>query len=200
MSITSLAYSTPFAAPSFPAVSHLPESRQWVVTPLANGHHELKVWGKLPPRWLANLTGGLSARHISVQSGYANKLSPTVWQGTFEIIPTAGHPLPATFDYYELALNGGPMAAPTAVLLDAFQAELRDDALFVEVRGADSVGFLMSMLKLFAFYSLYPAEVSIDTPGGRVLDRFWLKGLGGAPPTAELAAALRLELGKLRVM
>ena len=52
------------------------------------------------------------------------------------------------------------------------------------------------MLKLFTFYSLYPAEVSIDTPQGRVLDRFRLKGLGGSTPTDELCAGLRLELNK----
>jgi UTP:GlnB (protein PII) uridylyltransferase len=41
----------------------------------------------------------------------------------------------------------------------------------------DSVGFLVALLKTFAFFSLFPAEVHIDTPGGRVHDRFWLKGL-----------------------
>ena len=55
----------------------------------------------------------------------------------------------------------------------------------------------MTLLKTFAFCSLYPAEVSIDTPHGRVHDRFWLKGLGGAAPSTALAEGLRLELGKL---
>lgn len=187
--------------PALPALHppHLPTAlpgKQWVVTRLPSGRHELKLWGKFPPRWLANLTGALSARQISVQCGYANKLSPTVWQGTFELIPTEGQTLPAHLDFSELALHDAHAAAPAVTLLDKILVEKRDDAIFVEVRGADSVGFLMSMLKLFTFYSLYPAEVSIDTPQGRVLDRFWLKGLGGSIPTDEVCTALRLELSK----
>jgi hypothetical protein len=166
------------------------------VTLLPGGHHELKLWGKFPPRWLANLTAALSARQISVQRGSANKLSPTVWQGTFELLPAAGQSLPADLDYYQLAQHDAATSATAALVLDKILVEKRDDAIFVEVRGADSVGFLMSMLKLFTFYSLYPAEVSIDTPQGRVLDRFWLKGLGGSTPTDEVCAGLRLELSK----
>lgn len=174
----------------------LPANRQWVVTPHTSGRHELKLWGKFPPRWLANLTAALSANEISVQCGYANKLSPTVWQGTFELVPANGQVLPAHLDYNQLAHHDDPAPPPALISLDKILVETREDALFVEVRGADSVGFLMSMLKLFTFYSLYPAEVSIDTPHGCVLDRFWLKGLGGSTPTDELCTALRLELGK----
>lgn len=184
------------SAPRSPQLSLLPQSKQWVITPLPNGRHELKLWGKFPPRWLANLTGALSARQISVQCGYANKLSPTVWQGTFELVPTAGQGLPVHLDYNELAQHDNPTPSAAAIILDRFLAEKRSDAIFVEVRGADSVGFLMSMLKLFTFYSLYPAEVSIDTPQGRVLDRFWLQGLGGSTPIDELCTGLRLELNK----
>lgn len=184
------------SSPRTPHLSPVPPSKQWVATILPGGRHELKLWGKFPPRWLANLTAALSARQISVQCGYANKLSPTVWQGTFELIPTAGQTLPAHLDYYQLAQHDDPTPPPAVIALDKVLVEKRDDAIFVEVRGADSVGFLMSMLKLFTFYSLYPAEVSIDTPQGRVLDRFWLKGLGGSTPTDELCAGLKLELNK----
>ena len=58
---------------------------QWVEVPLAGGKFELKLWGKFPPRWLANLTGGLASKGITIHKGYANKLSPTIWQGTFEL-------------------------------------------------------------------------------------------------------------------
>lgn len=187
-----------FAAPALrpPQLSCAPQNKQWIVTPLPSGRHELKLWGKFPPRWLANLTGALSAQQISVQGGYANKLSPTVWQGTFELIPASGQGLPAHLDYYELAQHSAATPPTTVLSLDRILIEKRADAVFVEVRGADSVGFLMSLLKLFTFHSLYPAEVSIDTPQGHVLDRFWLKGLGGSTPSDELCAALRLELNK----
>lgn len=182
--------------PRTPHLSTVPAGKQWVLTTLPNGRHELKLWGKFPPRWLANLTAALSSRQISVQCGYANKLSPTVWQGTFELIPAAGQTLPPHLDYSQLAQHDELTPPPARIVLDKVLVEKRDDAIFVEVRGADSVGFLMSMLKLFTFYSLYPAEVSIDTPQGRVLDRFWLKGLGGSTPTEELCNGLRLELNK----
>lgn len=189
-------YATTAPHPSSPN-TYSKQSPQWIVTPLSNGHHELKLWGKFPPRWLANLTGALSAQQISVQCGYANKLSPTVWQGTFELVPVAGQRLTGNLDYYQLAQGNTSTPAPSTISLDQFVAEKRNDAIFVEVRGADSVGFLMSMLKLFTFHSLYPAEVSIDTPNGHVLDRFWLKGLGGSTPTEEIFSGLRQELSKL---
>lgn len=184
------------AVPLPPQLSPVSPGKQWVETRLPSGRHELKLWGKFPPRWLANLTAALSARQINVQCGSANKLSPTVWQGTFELIPAAGQTLPAHLDYYQLAQHDDLAPPPAVIILDKVLVEKRADAIFVEVRGADSVGFLMSMLKLFTFYSLYPAEVSIDTPQGRVLDRFWLKGLGGSTPTDELCTGLRLELRK----
>lgn len=186
--------------PRAPHLATLPPNKQWVLTTLPSGRQELKLWGKLPPRWLANLTAALSARQISVQCGYANKLSPTVWQGTFELIPAAGQTLPANLDYSQMAEQHDLTQSPAKVVLDKVLVEKRNDAIFVEVHGADSVGFLMSMLKLFTFYSLYPAEVSIDTPQGRVLDRFWLKGLGGSTPTDELCSALQVELNKHRTL
>lgn len=170
------------------------DQHQWVLDPLTEGRSELKLRGKFPPRWLANLTSGLARQGISVQRGNASKLSPLVWQGTFEIC-AAGRTLP-TLDFLALAYQqeGGTVAEP--VRLDNSTIRAEGDALFVEVQGEDSVGFLMTLLKTFAFFSLYPAEVRIDTPAGRVHDRFWLKGLGGSAPTAELCAALRLELQK----
>lgn len=169
-------------------------ARQWTLTPLPGGRHELKLWGKLPPRWLANLTGGLSAHGLDVQRGYAHKLSPTVWQGTFEF--GAGGSFPPQLDFPAMAHAAPAAGNEVGIRLDSFTVKPHEQALYVEVAGEDTVGFLMTLLKLFAFYSLYPAEVSIDTPHGRVHDRFWLKGLAGAEPSAEVAATLRAELAK----
>ena len=169
---------------------------QWVEVPLAGGKFELKLWGKFPPRWLANLTSGLAAKGITIHKGYANKLSPTIWQGTFELSRLGASQL-GQLDYVALAQQGEKSVAAAAIQLEHVAVKPGDDALFVEIKGADSVGFLMMLLKTFAFCSLYPAEVSIDTPHGRVHDRFWLKGLGGSAPSTALGDGLRLELNKL---
>jgi hypothetical protein len=170
---------------------------QWVEVPLAGGKFELKLWGKFPPRWLANLTSGLAAKGITIHKGYANKLSPTVWQGTFELSRLDAQQLPGQIDYVALAQQGEKSVAAAAIQLEHVAINSGEEALFVEIKGDDSVGFLMTLLKTFAFCSLYPAEVSIDTPHGRVHDSFWLKGLGGSAPSAALGEGLRLELNKL---
>lgn len=170
---------------------------QWVEVPLAEGKSELKLWGKFPPRWLANLSSGLAAKGITIHKGYANKLSPTIWQGTFELSRLdVGQP-GGQLDYVALAQQGEQRVAATAIQLEHVAVKPGNEALFVEIKGDDSVGFLMTLLKTFAFCSLYPAEVSIDTPHGRVHDRFWLKGLGGSAPSTALGEGLRLELNKL---
>ena len=168
---------------------------QWVEVPLPGGKFELKLWGKFPPRWLANLTSGLAAKGITIHKGYANKLSPTIWQGTFELSRLdAGQR--GQLDYVALAEQGEKSVDAAAIQLEDVAVRPGEDALFVEIKGEDSVGFLMALLKTFAFCSLYPAEVSIDTPHGRVHDRFWLKGLGGSAPSPALGEGLRLELQK----
>jgi hypothetical protein len=167
--------------------------------PTGRGYHGLKIRGQFPPRWLANLTGALAARGITIQRGSASKLTPSLWEATLEIAPAGGGELPAGLDYPALAHTTAaydPAAVP--LHLDSYTLEQREDALFVEVKGPDSVGFLKTLLKIFAFFSLFPAEVHIDTPGGRVHDRFWLKGVGGIAPSESSRHGLQIELEKLR--
>jgi hypothetical protein len=166
--------------------------------PTGRGFHELKIRGQLPPRWLANLTSALAARGINIQRGNASKLTPSLWQATLDIAPAGDGELPVGLDYPALAqttVAADPAAVP--IHLDSYSLEMRSDSLFVEVKGADSVGFLVALLKTFAFFSLFPAEVHIDTPGGRVHDRFWLKGVGGLAPSESSRQGLQIELDKL---
>lgn len=166
--------------------------------PTGRGFHKLKIRGQFPPRWLANLTSALATRGINIQQGNASKLTPSLWQATLEIVPAGGGELPAGLDYSALAQTTAA-AAPAAVPihLDSYSLEMRGETLFVEVKGADSVGFLVALLKTFAFFSLFPAKVHIDTPGGRVHDRFWLKGVGGLAPSESSRQGLQIELEKL---
>lgn len=166
--------------------------------PAAGGLFELKIWGKFPPRWLANLTSGLAARGISVHRGCASKVTPTLWQGAFVISPAGGEDA-GKIDFLALVRDGA-VTAPleSRIRLDRYSVQKRNDALHVEVEGPDAVGFLVALLKTFAFFSLFPAEVSIDTPGGRVSDHFWLKGVGGTSPSESSLRGLEIELEKLR--
>jgi len=166
--------------------------------PIGRGYYELKLRGQFPPRWLANLTSALAARGISIERGSASKVTPSLWQASFEILP-AGGVLPAGLDFLALAhAAAGTGPASGRMHLDAYALEQRDEALFVEVNGPDCVGFLEALLKTFAFFSLFAAEVQIDTPGGRVHDRFWLKGVGGLSPSDSSRQGLQIELEKLR--
>jgi len=166
--------------------------------PIGRGLHELKLSGQFPPRWLANLTSALAARGISIERGSAIKVTPSLWQATFEILP-AGGVLPVGLDCLALAHAAGAAgAAAGEIHLESYTLDLRGDALFVEIFGPDCVGFLEALLKTFAFFSLFPAEVHIDTPGGRVHDRFWLKGVGGLSPSESSRQGLQIELEKLR--
>lgn len=167
--------------------------------PTGHGSYELKIRGQFPPRWLANLTSALAARGISVQRGSASKVSPSHWEAMFEIAPAGGGKLPIDLDYPALARTTKTTdTTAVPIHLDNYTLEHQRDALFVEVKAADSVGFLVTLLKNFAFFSLFPAEVQIDTPGGRVHDRFWLKGVGGIAPSESSRQGLQIELEKMR--
>lgn len=167
--------------------------------PIGHGSYELKVRGQFPPRWLANLTSALAARGISVQCGSASKISPSLWEAVFEISPAGAGELPTDLDYLALARATKAVDISTVpIRLDSYTLEHQGDALFVEVKAADSVGFLVALLKTFAFFSLFPAGVQIDTPGGRVHDRFWLKGVGGMAPSESSRQGLQIELTKMR--
>jgi len=182
------------AAPSDPTMSE----PGFELQANAAGFYELKIWGKFPPRWLANLTSALSSRNIGIHRGAAHKVTPSLWLGTLEISPAAAGELPDRLDYLALTRDGAELPETAdRVRLESFSLERRDGALFVEVNGSDSVGFLVTLLKTFAFFSLFPSEVRIDTPGGRVHDRFWLKGVAGIAPSDASMQGLRIELEKL---
>jgi hypothetical protein len=54
------------------------------------------------------------------------------------------------------------------------------------------------MLGVFAFFALFPHEMSIDTHASEVRDVFRLQGIAGRKVSAAAEAALRRDLEKLR--
>ncbi|MBI2354034.1 MAG: hypothetical protein HYV06_03215 [Deltaproteobacteria bacterium] len=66
-----------------------------------------------------------------------------------------------------------------------------EGSLYIEVTGEDRLGFLSALLNAFSLFSLFPVEMVVETKQKKVMDRFWLKGLGGASPSESAASALR---------
>ena len=163
--------------------------------PITPGLFELRIWGKFPPKWLANLCGGLTAHQANIHRGQANKLTPTLWQATLEFSGETADFTPQHIPYLRMAQrSGGGLAGE--IELDSYVLERRDDALYLQVRGVDRLGFLEALLKLFALYALFPAEVRLDTSAGLAEDLFWLKGMGGTSPSEASMAGLRTELDR----
>jgi hypothetical protein len=162
------------------------------------GHYELKIWGKFPPRWLANLTSGLSDRDINIHRGAAHKVTASFWEGTLEVSPAAGGGFPESLDFIALTRDIHVSERADNIRLERFTVQRQEGAFIVEIEAPDSVGFLVTLLKKFAFFSLFPVEVRIDTPSGRVRDSFRLKGIGGMAPSDASFHGLKTELDKLR--
>lgn len=159
----------------------------------------LDVWGYLPPGWLGRLASGLSHSRIGIVRGKARKATAVTWNSSFQI-ERAGEADPLAVDY--LALASGRMEVPpgsSLVLHDYVLERSRnvEGTLYAEVSGPDRIGFLVSILKIFSFYSLFPVEMLVETEGGRVFDRFWLKGIGGSVPTPESCRLLKESLDAL---
>lgn len=156
---------------------------------------ELRIWGKFPPKWLVNLCGGLTGHQANIHRGQASKITPTLWQAALEFSGETAAFAPERIPYLHLAQRSRAGRADE-IDLESYAIERRDDALFVRVRGADRLGFLESLLKLFALYTLFPAEVKFDTTAGVAEDLFWLKGMGGTAPSEASLNGLKTELDR----
>jgi hypothetical protein len=169
------------------------------LVPAQNGCYRMHIQGKCPPQWLAGLSSGLAGRGINILQGNASKSGPAVWEASFLIAPPQFLHSSKVEQLDFLSMTQGHVAPPPAdPRLSWYHIALQDDTLEVEVKGADSIGFLVSLLKLFAFYSLFPTQVMIDTPAGMVHDSFFLKALGGTAPSRASMDGLEKELARLR--
>ncbi|MFA5517419.1 MAG: hypothetical protein WDA20_14165 [Desulfuromonadales bacterium] len=181
------------------AESIIPEEAGFELLPSGAGRYEIRIWGRFAPGWLGAFTAGLAKEHLNILQGAAQKMSAATWQASFHVESRGSTASLDRIDFLALA-SGRPAAVASAVSLESFAVGVEaDGALRVDVRAADQLGFLTSILKNFALFSLFPAELRIETTAGRVADRFWLRGVGGASPSAETAQALR-EILQARVM
>lgn len=170
----------------------------YTVTRKSPGEYDLKLWGKMPIGWIANLTGGIAGSGISIERGSVRKVAGSAWQAGFAIKPLSGDAAPERVDYLGLTRRVAGTALATGFTLDGFtmrEPAGNRDPLYLEVRAPDQRGFLGVLLNRLAFFSLFPEEMSIETADNRIHDRLWLKSPGGQSPSAEVTAVLRRSLG-----
>ena len=170
----------------------------WDMSPRPSGTGVLNLSGDLKPGWLGRLSSNLSSNKISILNGTALKHSPLRWDASFEVASDPGsavtfkefNPLPAVTG------TTGRVASPPLNLSD-YQVEYstrHGGSIYTEISGADCIGFLYGVLRIFSFYSLFPTELEISTKGKTALDRFWLKGIGASVPEKDDISSLNSRL------
>jgi len=154
----------------------------------------LTMEGKLEPGWVGRLCTCLGRQEINIVRGNAAKVSTSEWSSLFDLAFPATMADPTTIDFVSLMREERACHGGASVVLYDFaleQSEKYGGSLYVEVTGQDRVGFLSSILNVFSLFSLFPTEMVVETKDNGVFDRFWLKAMGGMPPSDAAAAALR---------
>jgi UTP:GlnB (protein PII) uridylyltransferase len=161
-----------------------------------SGNHSVKIWGRFPPEWIGSFSSGLSRHKISIVRGKAKK-SLSYWETEFEVEKTRFATDPGKLDFLALAQEENSTTPDDSFSISQFTLEppeKHNGALYLEIKAADQLGFLGQLLNSLAFLTLFPEEISIDTVQGKIFDKFWIKGLGGNPPSATAQAALKKKL------
>ena len=168
----------------------------FTLAPKREGRYEVSLEGRFQPGWLGEFSAALAGHRLSILSGNARRISPSVWRASFELDASAAGTAPELIDFMALAAarSEAPRVIPT---LEAARVTDEGDTLLVEVHGVDQLGFLAGLLKRFAFYSLFPVELEVETAGGRIADRIRLKGMGGTRPSSQATEALRKGLEEM---
>jgi len=192
LSLTKTGDSLRLSAPGWPQEA-TGQDDGFAIAPSVEGMYKVRLWGRFSPGWCGSLSLGLSWVGVNIVRGFARKIAPGRWVAEFQVQQAvAGHDVTA-IDYLALARDRPSSVAPVPIALDSYRiagnAE-RSEALSLEVRGPDCVGFLGSLLECFARFSLFPEEMGIETREGQAVDRFALKATGGRTPSEEIRFAL----------
>jgi len=163
------------------------------------GRTQVLLSGALHSGWAGRLAAALAARRVSVVRGRGIRRSGHLWDIELLLEPLDRGVSLADIDYLALAREGRtPAEASDASLeLESFSLQRTADDLIVDLEGVDGLGFLDRVLRVFAFYSLFPRELHLETRGPKVKDRFHLQGLGGQAPSLQVCEAVGLKLRAL---
>jgi len=157
--------------------------------------YQLSMEGRFDPGWVCGLSHGLAERRISIMRVEAARITGRNWQSRLDLDFSPATLAPDAVDYLALSKSYATvqvLAEP--VVLDDYQLERStkyEGSLYIEANGPDRIGVLSSLLNTFSLFSLFPAEMLVETKNRRIFDRFWLKGMGGSAPSSEAVAALR---------
>lgn len=166
--------------------------------PEKNGFYSIQLNGMLPPEWVGSMCAGLSARRISVESGFARQVSRGNWQSSFIVRPLDATTDVASVNYRSMALAPkAPLGNRNHPGIRSFHLEQTPDALKVSLRAADKLGLLSGLLSSFSFLTLFAHEMKIETVQDEARDMFVLRGFAGSVPTPDKCERL---LAMLQVM
>jgi len=157
--------------------------------------YQLSMQGRFDPGWICGLSHGLAERKINIIRVEAARGTGRHWQSRLELDFSLTALAPELVDYLALSrLPATVQALTEPILLDDYQLERSTNyagSLYLEASGPDRLGVLSSLLNTFSLFSLFPAEIRVETKSKRIFDRFWLKGMGGSTPSSEAVAAIR---------
>ncbi len=152
--------------------------------------------GSLHHAWAGRLAAGLAARSVSVRRAAARRGS-TRWTAEIDIDVPAGAPAPSPVDFVALMKEHRDPSSAEPVALAGSRVQATRTDVEVEIRAADSVGFLGRILLVFAGVGLFPRAMRVDTVGDAVRDVFLLQGISGEPPPDGVVSLLRKRLDAL---
>jgi hypothetical protein len=169
------------------------------VTATADGRLQVRMSGLLYAGWSSRLAAALATRRINVVSGRGARRAGNVWDVELLLEPLDKATDAWALDFLRLAREGKPPDQGDApnLDLDHFTLTRTADELVVDVEAVDRLGFLDCILRVFAFYSLFPRELRIETRGQKVRDQFRLQSVGGAAPSLQVCEAVGLKLRDL---
>jgi hypothetical protein len=177
-------------------------AREWQWTcrlvPKSRGRHALHLSGSLHAAWAGRLAAGLGARHIGVVRATARRGS-TRWTAEIELEVPRGSPAPSALEVVALMREHVDPGRAGAIALSGHRLTPTRRDVRVELRAADAVGFLGSILLVFAELGLFPRAMQVETVGAEVRDVFFLQTLAGETPPVPVVAALRRRLDALVV-
>jgi hypothetical protein len=157
--------------------------------------YQLTMEGRFDPGWICGLSHGLAQRKVNITRVEAARGTGRNWQSSLDLDFSAAVLAPDAIDYLALSRsNASVQALAEPIALDDYQLECStkcEGSLYLEASGSDRLGVLSALLNTFSLFSLFPAEMLVETKNKRIFDRFWLKGMGGSAPSREAVAALR---------
>jgi hypothetical protein len=156
----------------------------------------LHLSGSLHPAWAGRLAAGLAARDVSVVRATARRGS-TRWTAEIDVHVPAGVPEPSPVEFVALMKEHRDPSSAEPVALAGWRVQQTRTDVEVEIRAADSVGFLGRILLVFAGLGLFPRAMRVETVGSAVRDVFLLQGLSGEAPPDGVVSLLRRRLDAL---